>query len=62
MAFGRIAIIGDAAFVARPHVGAGVSKASDDVSALVHALAAENDVGTGAPPLRGRTAAGWGVG
>jgi 2-polyprenyl-6-methoxyphenol hydroxylase-like FAD-dependent oxidoreductase len=46
MAFGRIAIVGDAAFVARPHVGAGVSKASDDVSALVHALAAENDVGT----------------
>ena len=27
MAFGRVAIIGDAAFVARPHVGAGVSKA-----------------------------------
>jgi 2-polyprenyl-6-methoxyphenol hydroxylase-like FAD-dependent oxidoreductase len=46
MAFGRIAIVGDAAFVARPHVGAGVSKASDDVTALVHALAAENDVGT----------------
>ena len=31
MAFGRIAIVGDAAFVARPHVGAGVPKASDDV-------------------------------
>jgi 2-polyprenyl-6-methoxyphenol hydroxylase-like FAD-dependent oxidoreductase len=46
MAFGRIAIVGDAAFVARPHVGAGVSKASDDVTALVRALAAENDVGT----------------
>ena len=30
MAFGRVAIIGDAAFVARPHVGAGVSKACDD--------------------------------
>ena len=30
MAFGRVAIIGDAAFVARPHVGAGVSKAADD--------------------------------
>jgi 2-polyprenyl-6-methoxyphenol hydroxylase-like FAD-dependent oxidoreductase len=39
MAFGRVAIIGDAAFVARPHVGAGVSKASDDVTALVKALA-----------------------
>jgi 2-polyprenyl-6-methoxyphenol hydroxylase-like FAD-dependent oxidoreductase len=39
MAFGRVAIIGDAAFVARPHVGAGVSKASDDALALVEALA-----------------------
>jgi 2-polyprenyl-6-methoxyphenol hydroxylase-like FAD-dependent oxidoreductase len=42
MAFGRIAIVGDAAFVARPHVGAGVSKASDDVVALVRALAADD--------------------
>jgi 2-polyprenyl-6-methoxyphenol hydroxylase-like FAD-dependent oxidoreductase len=40
MAFGRVAIIGDAAFVARPHVGAGVSKACDDAIALVEALAA----------------------
>jgi 2-polyprenyl-6-methoxyphenol hydroxylase-like FAD-dependent oxidoreductase len=40
MAFGRVAIIGDAAFVARPHVGAGVSKACDDAIALVDALAA----------------------
>jgi 2-polyprenyl-6-methoxyphenol hydroxylase-like FAD-dependent oxidoreductase len=44
MAFGRVAIIGDAAFVARPHVGAGVSKASDDAAALVEALQAESDV------------------
>jgi 2-polyprenyl-6-methoxyphenol hydroxylase-like FAD-dependent oxidoreductase len=41
MAFGRVAIVGDAAFVARPHVGAGVSKASDDVSALADALATQ---------------------
>ena len=39
MAFGRVAIIGDAAFVARPHVGAGVSKAVDDAAALAEALA-----------------------
>jgi 2-polyprenyl-6-methoxyphenol hydroxylase-like FAD-dependent oxidoreductase len=39
MAFGRVAIIGDAAFVARPHVGAGVSKACDDALALADALA-----------------------
>ncbi len=40
MAFGRVAIIGDAAFVARPHVGAGVSKAIDDAAALTDALMA----------------------
>ena len=41
MAFGRVAIIGDAAFVARPHVGAGVAKAADDALALADALAAD---------------------
>jgi 2-polyprenyl-6-methoxyphenol hydroxylase-like FAD-dependent oxidoreductase len=44
MAFGRVAIVGDAAFVARPHVAAGVSKAADDAAALTGALTAENDV------------------
>jgi 2-polyprenyl-6-methoxyphenol hydroxylase-like FAD-dependent oxidoreductase len=38
MAFGRVAIVGDAAFVARPHVAAGVSKAADDAAALAEAL------------------------
>jgi 2-polyprenyl-6-methoxyphenol hydroxylase-like FAD-dependent oxidoreductase len=38
MAFGRVALIGDAAFLIRPHVGAGVSKAADDAAALVRAL------------------------
>jgi 2-polyprenyl-6-methoxyphenol hydroxylase-like FAD-dependent oxidoreductase len=38
LAFGRVALIGDAAFVARPHVGAGVSKAADDAAALAAAL------------------------
>jgi len=42
MAFGRVAIIGDAAFVARPHVGAGVSKASDDAQVLAEAVAADD--------------------
>ena len=41
MAFGRVAVIGDAAFVARPHVGAGVAKAADDAAALADALAAD---------------------
>jgi 2-polyprenyl-6-methoxyphenol hydroxylase-like FAD-dependent oxidoreductase len=44
MAFGRVAILGDAAFVARPHVAAGVSKAADDAAALAEALTAEPDV------------------
>jgi 2-polyprenyl-6-methoxyphenol hydroxylase-like FAD-dependent oxidoreductase len=44
MAFGRAAILGDAAFVARPHVAAGLAKAADDVAALVTALDAYKDV------------------
>jgi 2-polyprenyl-6-methoxyphenol hydroxylase-like FAD-dependent oxidoreductase len=44
LAFGRVAILGDAAFVARPHVGAGVAKAAGDAGALVNALSAERDV------------------
>lgn len=46
MAFGRAAVIGDAAFVARPHVGAGVSKAADDAAALVAALSQHDNVET----------------
>ena len=44
MAFGRVAIIGDAAFVARPHVGGGVAKAAGDAAALVGALVENADV------------------
>jgi 2-polyprenyl-6-methoxyphenol hydroxylase-like FAD-dependent oxidoreductase len=44
MAFGRVAITGDAAFVARPHVAAGVSKAADDAAALAVSLEKESDV------------------
>ena len=46
LAFGRAAIIGDAAFVARPHVAAGVSKAADDAAALAAALDASAEVAT----------------
>ncbi len=38
LSFGRIALLGDAAFVARPHVGMGVTKAAEDARALVQAL------------------------
>jgi 2-polyprenyl-6-methoxyphenol hydroxylase-like FAD-dependent oxidoreductase len=44
MAFGRVAIIGDAAFVARPHVAAGVSKAADDAATLADELGRETPV------------------
>ena len=40
LAFGRVAIVGDAACVARPHVAAGISKAADDAAALAGALEA----------------------
>lgn len=40
LAHGRIALLGDAAGVARPHVGMGVAKAGDDAQALVKAIAA----------------------
>ena len=43
MAFGRIALLGDAAFVARPHCGMGVTKAAGDAMALVAALTRNAD-------------------
>jgi 2-polyprenyl-6-methoxyphenol hydroxylase-like FAD-dependent oxidoreductase len=44
MAFGLVALIGDAAFVARPHVGAGVVKAARDALALTRALEGAGDI------------------
>jgi 2-polyprenyl-6-methoxyphenol hydroxylase-like FAD-dependent oxidoreductase len=44
MAFGRVALIGDAAFVARPHVGAGVVKAAQDALTLMRALESTDDI------------------
>jgi 2-polyprenyl-6-methoxyphenol hydroxylase-like FAD-dependent oxidoreductase len=44
MAFGRIALLGDAAFVARPHCGMGVTKAASDAMALVKALNTHDSV------------------
>jgi 2-polyprenyl-6-methoxyphenol hydroxylase-like FAD-dependent oxidoreductase len=38
IAFGRVALMGDAAFVARPHVGMGVTKAAEDAAALTDAM------------------------
>ncbi|HEV3184356.1 MAG TPA: FAD-dependent monooxygenase [Xanthobacteraceae bacterium] len=44
LVFGRVALLGDAAFVARPHVGAGVTKAALDATCLADATAAEPDL------------------
>ena len=40
LAFGRVALMGDAAFVARPHLGMGVTKAAQDALALSDAICA----------------------
>ena len=45
MMHGRAAILGDAAFVARPHVGMGVTKAALDAECLADALTATGDIG-----------------
>jgi len=36
VAFNRVALMGDASFVARPHVGMGVSKAAEDALSILH--------------------------
>jgi 2-polyprenyl-6-methoxyphenol hydroxylase-like FAD-dependent oxidoreductase len=48
LVYGRVALMGDAAFVARPHVAGGVSKAALDAQCLVDSLVAANgDIETG---------------
>ncbi len=44
MVFGRVVLLGDAAFVARPHVGAGITKAALDAQSLADALAGTRDL------------------
>lgn len=44
MASGRVAIMGDAAFVARPHVGAGVTKAAGDARTLADMLSSHSNI------------------
>ncbi len=43
MAFGRACLLGDAAFVVRPHAAAGTAKAAEDAWMLSAALAARPD-------------------
>ncbi|MGH7089885.1 MAG: FAD-dependent monooxygenase, partial [Stellaceae bacterium] len=44
MVFGRAALMGDAAFIARPHVAAGITKAALDAAGLAAALESEPDI------------------
>jgi len=44
MTYGRVALIGDAASTARPHMGFGVAKAGDDARALADALRDHDDI------------------
>lgn len=44
MAVGRVALIGDAAFLVRPHVGVGVTKAAEDAMALAQALGGRDPI------------------
>ena len=44
MAFGRVCLLGDAAFVVRPHAAAGTAKAAADAWALAETIARETDV------------------
>jgi len=44
--FGRVAMVGDAAANARPHMGFGVAKAGGDAEALARALGHHDDIDT----------------
>src|SRR5260221_11462104 len=45
MAVGRIALLGDAAFIPRPHTAASTAKAAANALALADALKRDNDIG-----------------
>lgn len=57
MSCGRVVLIGDAAYVARPHVGAGVTKAAEDACAL--AVAVQTDVIAGIEAFCAVTPSYW---
>src|SRR6516225_990385 len=47
LVFGRVALVGDAASSARPHMGFGMAKAGGDTQALAEALGSHDDVDAG---------------
>src|SRR6202043_1118623 len=44
LVFGRVALVGDAAASARPHMGFGMAKAGGDAQALADALGSHDDI------------------
>jgi 2-polyprenyl-6-methoxyphenol hydroxylase-like FAD-dependent oxidoreductase len=59
MVWGRAALLGDSAFIARPHVAAGVTKAALDAATLADALAETDDIDA-ALARYGRERLAWG--
>jgi 2-polyprenyl-6-methoxyphenol hydroxylase-like FAD-dependent oxidoreductase len=47
LVFGRVALVGDAASSARPHMGFGMAKAGGDAQALAEALGSHDDIDSG---------------
>ena len=47
LVFGRVALVGDAASSARPHMGFGMAKAGGDAQALAAALDGQDDIDAG---------------
>jgi 2-polyprenyl-6-methoxyphenol hydroxylase-like FAD-dependent oxidoreductase len=47
LVFGRVALVGDAAASARPHMGFGMAKAGGDAQALAESLAGHDDIDAG---------------
>ncbi len=59
MVWGRAALMGDAAFIARPHVAAGVTKAALDAACLADTLGPDGDIDAGLARYEGERLA-WG--
>ncbi len=52
LVFGRVALVGDAASSARPHMGFGMAKAGGDAQALAQALGYNDDIDSGLDALQ----------
>src|SRR5262249_42429931 len=50
LVYGRVALVGDAASSARPHMGFGMAKAGGDAQALAEALGDHDDIDAALPP------------